>query len=225
HRAVRAVLLASEVFDVGVEGPAMVPESSSIGDLAEKHRGEWRTTLIEEDRIRMDGCYISVCHYVRPGAGDQWVAITHMITYHRFLRFYPDGFVISFLTTDQRVTNPSDVVPILRRSLRAKGLHFGRWRLLRSDSAQLDPITPKAANAKRRACIVITDLLDPGNEVPKYEFEMELILRETGRGRWNKLDISSYNSINLVTGESLGLSLKHQKPFYFSKVKSYHPPL
>lgn len=35
--------------------------------------------------------------------------------------------------------------------------------------------------------------------------------------RWNKLDILNYQSINLATGESLGLSLKHQKPFYFSK--------
>ena len=46
---------------------------------------------------------------------------------------------------------------------------------------------------------------------------MELSLRETGRGRWNKLDILDYRSINLATEESLSLSLKHQKPFYFSK--------
>lgn len=72
-------------------------------DLAKRHDGEWRTTFVEEERIRMDGCYISVCHYLRPGAGDEWVAVTHMITYHRFLRFYPDGTVISFLTTDQYV--------------------------------------------------------------------------------------------------------------------------
>lgn len=70
-------------------------------DLVKRHDGEWRTTFIEEERVRMDGCYISVCHYLRPGAGDEWVAVTHMITYHRFLRFYPDGTVISFLTTDQ----------------------------------------------------------------------------------------------------------------------------
>lgn len=70
-------------------------------DLARRHDMEWRTTFLEEQRVRMDGCYISVCHYLRPGAGDEWVAVTHMITYHRFLRFYPDGTVISFLTTDQ----------------------------------------------------------------------------------------------------------------------------
>lgn len=46
---------------------------------------------------------------------------------------------------------------------------------------------------------------------------MELNLKETQRGRWNKLDIENYRSINLVTDEVLGLGLKHQKPFYFSK--------
>lgn len=81
--------------------PMITDDGVSAVDLAERHGWEWRTTFIEEERVRMDGCYISVCHYVRPGAGDEWVSVTHMITYHRFLRFYPDGTVISFLTTDQ----------------------------------------------------------------------------------------------------------------------------
>lgn len=33
-------------------------------DLVERHAGDWRTTLIEEDRVRLDGCYIAVCHYM-----------------------------------------------------------------------------------------------------------------------------------------------------------------
>lgn len=81
--------------------PMVTDEGTTAADLSRRHDGEWRTTFIEEERVRMDGCYISVCHYVRPGAGDEWVAVTHMITYHRFLRFCPDGTVISFLTTDQ----------------------------------------------------------------------------------------------------------------------------
>jgi len=87
----------------------MVAEEVTANDLVERHDGEWRTTFIEEERVRMDGCYISVCHYIRPGSGDEWVAVTHMITYHRFLRFYPDGSVISFLTTDQYVQSQSHI--------------------------------------------------------------------------------------------------------------------
>ncbi|ORX35641.1 hypothetical protein BD324DRAFT_630936 [Kockovaella imperatae] len=189
-----------------------------LAELSERHAGEWRTVMLEEERIRMDGCYIAVCHYVRPGAGDEWVAVTHTITYHRFLRFYPDGTVISFLTTD----HPSDVVPILKPSLRGKGLHFGQWRLVRSDS-QTDREALKPGE-KAQPKVLINSLLEP-SAAPKYEFEMELVLRETARGRWNKLDMQSYRSINLSNGEILGLVLKHQRPFYFSKVRSYHPAL
>ncbi|AAW45422.1 hypothetical protein CNBH0900 [Cryptococcus deneoformans B-3501A] len=205
--------------------PAILPPGGlTVKDLMQRHAGEWRTTLIEEERVRMDGCYIAVCHYIRPGAGDEWIAITHLITYHRFLRFYPDGSVISFLTTD----HPSEIVPVLRPSLRGKGLHFGRWRLIRSDAIHNPEIdsewVPSKSGEKRPARIIISDLLEPGVEKPKYEFEMELALRQTSRGRWNKLDILEYRSINLTTGETLALSLKNQKPFFFSKVRSYNPP-
>lgn len=136
--------------------------------------------------------------------------------------------------------SPSEVVPILRPSLRGKGLHFGRWRLIRPDAIhnpKIDPEwVPSKSGEKRPARIIVSDLLEPGVEDPKYEFEMELALRQTSRGRWvvvliaitattnafgcirwNKLDILEYRSINLTTGETLALSLKNQKPFFFSK--------
>jgi len=111
--------------------------------------------------------------------------------------------------------SPSEVVPLLKPSLRAKGLHIGTYTLA--------PVAPPAENSsdskvkRLNRRIIISELLEPGNPAPKYEFEMELSLRETSRGRWNKLDITSYQSVNLATGEVLGLALKHQKPFYFSK--------
>lgn len=98
------------------------------------------------------------------------------------------------------ISSPSEVVPLLRPSIRGKGLHFGHWRLIRSDSPEnmipssisnpetksieIDGTNTKSKKEeKKRARIVITDLMEPGTEVPKYEFEMELGLRETGRGR------------------------------------------
>lgn len=50
----------------------------TVPQLVHKHRGEWRSVFVEEERLRMDGVYIAVCHYIRPGAGEEWVAITHM---------------------------------------------------------------------------------------------------------------------------------------------------
>jgi F-box protein 9 len=62
----------------GIYRPPMLPPRLACAELARRHRGEWRTVLVEEERVRMDGCYIAVCHYVRPGAGEEWVAVTHM---------------------------------------------------------------------------------------------------------------------------------------------------
>jgi F-box protein 9 len=151
--------------------PAMIPSSYSIPTTARRYHNEYRTFMIEEPRIRMDGCYISLCHYIR------WVTITHVITYHRFLRFYPDGSVISYLTTDM----PGEVVPTLRPSLRGKGLHFGKWRLERVEDGDRDVEIVKGKK-KGKGRVVISELLEPGVE-PKYEFEMDLSLKETGRGR------------------------------------------
>ena len=39
---------------------SMTVDSGVVG----RYGGEWRTGLIEEERVRMDGCYIAVCHYV-----------------------------------------------------------------------------------------------------------------------------------------------------------------
>ncbi|WVN87671.1 uncharacterized protein L203_102857 [Cryptococcus depauperatus CBS 7841] len=205
--------------------PAMLPSGGvKMNDLVRRHDQEWRTTLIEEERVRMDGCYISLCHYTRPGAGDEWITITHLITYHRFLRFYPDGSAISYLTTN----HPSEVVPLLRPKFRGKGLHFGRWRLIRSDDPnnnEADSETRAYTNgAKCTAKVIVSGLLEPGVENSKYEFEMELSLGQSTRGKWNKLTILEYRSINLATRETLALSLKHQKPYHFSKVRSYNPP-
>lgn len=82
------------------------------------------------------------------------------------------------------------MVPLLKPNLRSKGLHFGQWRLLRSDSDEntvdhLDKTLQgklKSRDGKKRPRIVVTDLAEPGRE-PKYEFEMELVLKETQRGR------------------------------------------
>lgn len=108
--------------------------------------------------------------------------------------------------------SPSEVVPVLRPSLRDKGLHFGRWRLIRSDTVQADehktvddtigaaegaavngdrngtvkqPTNGHKTKGKSKplARIIVSDLLEPGLDSPKYEFEMELGLRETARGK------------------------------------------
>ena len=82
---------------------------------------------------------------------------------------------------------------------------------------------------------------------PKYSFRMRLGLRSKPTGRyvsfsstrpyterlpheidlplsrcrWNKLDILRYESVHLSTDEAVPLPLKHERPYWFSKVRSY----
>jgi F-box protein 9 len=58
-------------------------------------------------------------------------------------------------------------------------------------------------------------------ERTQYMFVMTLELRSRPLGRWNRLDIESYDSVNLETGDTIPVALKHERPFWFSKVRSY----
>lgn len=55
----------------------------------------------------------------------------------------------------------------------------------------------------------------------RYVFQMTLTLRSRPLGRWNKLDFDAYDSVDLESGETIPLSLKHERAFWFSKVRSY----
>ena len=54
-----------------------------------------------------------------------------------------------------------------------------------------------------------------------YMFVMGLELRSRPLGKWNRLDIESYDSVNLESGDTVPVALKHERPFWFSKVRSY----
>ena len=55
----------------------------------------------------------------------------------------------------------------------------------------------------------------------RYSFQMVLDLRSRPLGRWNRLDLRTYDSVRLGSGEATPLALKNERPFWFSKVRSY----
>jgi F-box protein 9 len=69
--------------------------------------------------------------------------------------------------------------------------------------------------------VQVSNLLDPSNPTARYSFQMTLTLRSRPLGRWNKLEFDEYESINLEDGEATALGLKNERPFWFSKVRSY----
>ncbi|KAH8104051.1 hypothetical protein BXZ70DRAFT_924156 [Cristinia sonorae] len=205
NRKARVLTLESSIWRAFVEDiyqPPQIGPDDAIPSLLPDYLLDYRRMFIEHPRIRLDGVYIAVLHYTRRGLSENaWVNISHLITYHRYLRFYPDGTVLSLLANEE--VSPQQVIPIFKPSLRMKGFYIGNWRLLGTD-------------------VYITDLTDPtpSSNPPKYTFQMRLGLKSRPVGRWNRLDFVTYESVT-VDGEATPLLVKHDRPFWFSKVKSY----
>ncbi|KAL4807293.1 hypothetical protein BDV18DRAFT_115448 [Aspergillus unguis] len=77
----------------------------------------WNEVFHTFPRIRFTGIYISTVNYTRAGAASaysnvSWNSPIHIVTYYRYLRFYPDGTVIYILTT----VEPVDVVPHISKA-------------------------------------------------------------------------------------------------------------
>ncbi|KAJ7255522.1 hypothetical protein B0H12DRAFT_1233120 [Mycena haematopus] len=197
--------------------PPQVASLESMVSVVTHYQSDFRRVYMEHPRVRLDGVYIAVCHYVRPGLSENsWVNLSHLITYHRYLRFFPDGKVLSLLATEENA--PAQVVHTLKPSLRKKGLFIGTWKISGSvvtisnliDASGRFPIPP---------------ISTPGNDAPfaRYSFSMILSLRSRPLGRWNKLELTEYNSVDLENGNTTPLGLRHERPFWFSRVKSFPP--
>ena len=61
----------------------------------------------------------------------------------------------------------------------------------------------------------------PVPQKSRYVFDMTLALKSRPLGRWNKMDILTYDSVHMETGETNAFPLKNERGFWFSKVKSY----
>lgn len=209
NRKARIVTLDSHVWrriaqDI-YQPPQIIPNLDLEQDILPAYLGDYRRLFIEHPRVRLDGVYIAVCHYIRNGLSEYaWVNVSHLITYHRYLRFYPDGQVLSLLANDE--VKPQNVIPLLKPNLRMKGFYVGTWKLIGT-------------------MIHISGLVDASGidswTANKYNFQMTLELRSRPLGKWNRLDILSYDSVNTESGEETPVALKHDRPFWFSKVRSY----
>ena len=204
----------------------------------------WQNMFRSRPRIRFNGCYISTVNYIRSGQmstnQSTWGgSLVHIVTYYRYLRFFRDGTAISLLTTEE----PGDVVHHLTRDLlqlhrgetaasgghaqRAQQHHAhlpsavmhlalrGRWRL----SSALDH--PDATNPRDQEGDLFIETEGVGH---KYMYRMDLSLRNPGstkQGRNRRLFWRGFWSHNRLTDDWAEFTLKNEKPFFFSRVKSY----
>lgn len=202
----------------------------------------YKHNLRHRPRIRFNGCYISTVNYVRPGATSvtqvSWNTPVHIVTYYRYLRFFRDGTVISLLTTTEPIdvvhhltnenlpSNPSNP-NTLRSALR------GRWKLsghpLSSSSSSLSSAAASKNEEEEEEegnITIETEGVDPA----KYMYLMHLSLRPTAAGsggatssknRNNKLVWRGYWSYNRLTDDWAEFGLKNDRPFWWSRVRSY----
>lgn len=191
------------------------------------YAGSWRQMFRSRPRVRFNGCYISTVNYTRAGANStntlSWGAPVHVVTYYRYLRFFRDGTVISLLTTSE----PGDVVHHLVKenmhdfhgnslpgSVMKDALH-GRWRLSGPASSAIDPVTETIESEG--------DVhIETEGVVPKYTYKMLLALAHAGKGaRNNKLAWKNFWSYNRITDDWGEFTLRNDRAFYWSRVKSY----
>ncbi|KAH8552965.1 hypothetical protein BGW37DRAFT_518933 [Umbelopsis sp. PMI_123] len=161
------------------------------------YNGNWLRMFIERPRIRFEGIYIATCHYLRPGSSEtSWYQPIHFVTYYRYLRFFPDGTIIKYLSTDE----PMYVVRNITRDFRARQVFHGRYDI------DGDKVTVHMRDKETR---------------PTEQFQMTLTIKSTHRGRQNKLTWEEYVSWSDVRGDKTNYNLKQMKPYYFSVVRSY----
>ncbi|KAI6782263.1 F-box protein-like protein [Emericellopsis cladophorae] len=193
----------------------------------------WQMQFFRRPRIRFNGCYISTVNYVRSGQQSTnqatWGgAPVLIVTYYRYLRFYRDGSCISLQTTSE----PGDVVHHLTKDelARHKGdkdrghsstlpgavmslALKGRWRLANEE----DESHGKTLEEREGDLYIETEGVKP-----RYMYRMELSLRNAGKGaRNNKLVWRGFYSYNKLSADWGQFGPKNDKPFFFSRVRSY----
>lgn len=199
----------------------------------------YRAMFRHRPRLRFGGCYISTVNYARPGASSNnwtWNSPVLIVTYYRYLRFFRDGSLISLLTTSE----PQDVVPYLLKEHvhqnHAGGLPqsvirdalLGRWRL---SGDPYGPLTRRTGVDEEQEIHqeeeteneVEGDVhIETQGVVPRYDYRMHLGVASAGRGaRNNKLVWKGYWSYNKLTDDWAEFGLKNDRPFYWSRVRSY----
>ncbi|KAL4975879.1 hypothetical protein BDW66DRAFT_63167 [Aspergillus desertorum] len=116
----------------------------------------WSEVFHTFPRIRFTGIYISTVNYTRAGAASaysniSWNSPIHIVTYYRYLRFYPDGTVIYILTT----VEPVDLVPHINKAnvtaARATSRKPPSRNALGVGTGTQEPVPPVAMDVLKRA--------------------------------------------------------------------------
>ncbi|XP_044262113.1 F-box only protein 9 [Tribolium madens] len=181
----------------------------------------WRHMFIERTRLHFNGCYIGKTTYIRHGENsfqDQFYRPWHLVSYYRYLRFFPEGVVLVLTSSEE----PAQCVSQMK-SRNARSPILRGYYLLKDDKVTLvvqrqENKHVQAYKKKRRG----GDL----RETAEQTFHMELQIKSTNKKRHVQLVWTHYSVFTrtLKGDEStcnFDLLGNRFPPFWFSRVKSY----
>ncbi|KAJ3416031.1 F-box only protein 9 [Chytridiales sp. JEL 0842] len=158
--------------------------------------GDWFNMWLDKPRIRFDGVYISKVNYIRSGYVDSFHNSFLVVTYYRYLRFFPDQSLISWTTTVEPAQGVKTIVP----EAKMKGMALGSYKVNGHEVL----ITTKDPSSKRNT------------------FYLTLKLASSKRGKNNKLSWVDYFHIRDDDESTKAEITSNQlKPFIFARVKSF----
>ncbi|KNC96641.1 uncharacterized protein SPPG_07854 [Spizellomyces punctatus DAOM BR117] len=168
----------------------------SVAEELPLYKGNWFNMWLDRPRLRRDGLYISRVNYVRTGEAQSFYAPVHLVTYYRYLRFFPHK-VVCWTTT----VEPAKAVQVLLSDeVLQKGSMSGEY-LLSSNHLYLH----------MRA-----------HDRPGVSFKCNLTLASSRRGKHNKLKwVEYWQERDSDSSYRSDVPTRTLRTFYFSKVRSY----
>uniref|UniRef100_UPI0037E74663 F-box only protein 9 n=1 Tax=Semicossyphus pulcher TaxID=241346 RepID=UPI0037E74663 len=187
----------------------------------------WREMFLQRPRVRFDGVYISKTSYIRQGEEslDGFYRAWHHVEYYRYLRFFPDGYVIMLTSPEE----PPSIVPRLRtRNTRMDSVLLGHFRLSQETDNQTKVFAVVCKKKEAKAAEFQRNRFCRQNPPPEAEhsFHVGLHLSSGGRQSFSKL-VWIHHSCHItykLTGETVVTSFDLDRmyaPFSFARVKSY----
>ncbi|KAI5797865.1 hypothetical protein DFH27DRAFT_483527 [Peziza echinospora] len=233
-----ALTLQDECLDVDDDAetdPSARPKEPTIPALLPLYQNSYRLLFANYPRIRYNGLYISTCNYLRPGAHSSTTQQghhvntgtlnpIHIVTYYRYIRFYPDGTALTLLTLNEPLevvyTFTKANVPAATTTTTSTSRHHHHNHNTQQPSSPWQHDLRKARWRVTGGELV--DVETEGVPTDRFEFRMQLALGSVGRRqRGNRLAWKGYWAWNRVSGDLAEFGLRNDKPFFWSRVASW----
>lgn len=227
----QAFLENNQVSDPEVDKADLVqqlPVPMNQLQILPQYQMSWKYMLHNRPFVKFLGCYISVVNYQSEGAKHanslSWSNPIRIITYYRYLRFYPDGSCVMALTHRE----PAFIVPILLKYNSEAKTGMIKQEILEGIQHTSDDLRIYHGFWTLSLANEVHVQLQEGS-APYYTFHYHFEIDNLG-GIFNHAKLKWLKCYGVRRkmmendereGQISDLSIKKESPFKFSRVKSY----